>query len=210
MSAHGRPAFAIAAAVLFACAAIGGARGDEPAGWVNGTPVAPADWADALRFAHASEPDPAKARAAAAAACVRELILMELARAAGLTNVRDGEDLRAQHADENARRAARSAAGEPVYGPRQLSWQVFRGTWLDGLRRELLRHEGERAPPGDSELRVFYEAHPALFRARAGGVLPFHEYRDFVRRQLLEHRLEARIVSATARAEVRWQPFATE
>lgn len=183
---------------------------DQSAGWVNGASVASDDWADALRFAGGREPDPTKARALATAACVRERIVVELSRVAGLTTVRDDAELRGLHAVENARRAARAAAGERVYGPRQLGWRVFRSTWLDGLRRELLRHEAELEPPDEAVLRAFHAANPTLFRARDGGVLPFEGFRDFVRRQLLEHRLEARIAAAIARAEVRWRPAAIE
>lgn len=117
---------------------------------VNGDPITAREFVEALRRARALHDDGAKLRVAALEACVRFVVTLQLAREHGVTTVSGDAALRGEFAADNARRASTLAKGGVVYGPRQLSWEQFRATWMDRIELELGRALLARNLPASS------------------------------------------------------------
>ncbi len=117
---------------------------------VNGEAITAREFVEALRRVRALHDDGAKLRAAALEACVRFVVTLQLAREHGVTNVAGDAGLRGEFTAENARRASSLAKGGVIYGPRRLSWEQFRATWLDRIELELGRALLARNPPAPS------------------------------------------------------------
>lgn len=104
---------------------------------VNGDAITAREFVEALRRGRALYDDETKLRQAALVECVRFVVTLQLAREHGVAAATGDAELRNAFTTENARRAATLAKGRVVYGPRQLSWDQFRATWLDRVEREL-------------------------------------------------------------------------
>lgn len=144
-------------AVALCLADAGGLHAAElgaPVAMVNGDPIATREFVEALRRARALHDDGEKLRAVALEACVRFVVTLQLAREHGVTDVAGDAALREEFAQENARRAAALAKGGVVYGPRRLSWEQFRATWLDRIELALGRALLARQPPAASAALV--------------------------------------------------------
>jgi hypothetical protein len=175
-----------------------------PIGWIGDQPVTHAEWLESLRHHLPAHADEAQARIAAHEALVRERALWALAAEAGLETVSNEGDLRARHVADTEARRIRMESGQPLYGPRQLSWPAFRRHWTASLRHALLRALSSQQAPDLEEVRAFYLRNTALFTDAEGRLLPLEDYRDHVIRTLLEERLDARVAGWIDRTPVRW------
>ena len=135
--------------------------------------------------------------------CLRTRIVLQLARRRELVAFTDGRELHAAHEAENRRRREAHEKGEPVFGPRQLTWPAFRTWWLDGIERALQRKMVEAAPPSDRQLEAFYAAHLDRFTpAGATGPLPFAAIEAQVRRAWEESCYRDAVATARRMARV--------
>lgn len=124
---------------------------DVPVAMVNGDAIVGREFVEALRRVRALHDDGAQLRAAALEACVRFVVTLQVARAHGVTGVASDAALREEFARENARRATALAEGGVVYGPRRLSWEQFRATWLDRVELDLGRALLAHHPPASRD-----------------------------------------------------------
>ncbi len=138
---------------------------EVPVAMVNGDAITVDDVRDAMQRGHTSDV------AVALEDCLRTRIVLQLARRRELVAFTDERELHAAHQAENLRRQKAQEKGEPIFGPRQLTWPAFRIWWLDGIERALQRKMVEATPPSARQLETFYAAHPDRFTP-AGATAP--------------------------------------
>lgn len=198
----------IACCFLLALAAAPGlAAGDleRAVATVNGVAVTAREFVEAQRRLHYRFEDDARGlRTAALAECVDFQVRLQMARARGLIGDTTDAFVRTAYAAENQRRLDAKAAGQPVFGPVQLTWAQFRSYWLDGVERQLREAiNREAGPETEDELRQFYKISAAQFTApHEKEPRPFAELVGHVRDKFRQARYEGAVHEAIHAAKV--------